>query len=94
MMLIVRRPSSISSSPASWRANCGGHISPQRTANSSLIRSVIAAMPPANGTPSMPSAYPDGSSTLSKPFASAVVTMSRQWVHDDRSAGSATPRYS
>jgi hypothetical protein len=94
MMLIVRRPSSISSSPANWRASCGGHISPHRTASSSLICSVMAAIPPANGTPSIPSAYPDGNSTLSNPLASAVVTMSQQCAQDDRNAGSGTPRYS
>ena len=93
-MLIVSRPSSISSRPASWRASCGGHISPQRTASSSLIRSVMAAMPPANGTPSIPRAYPDGNSTLSNPLASAVVTMSRQCAHDERNEESGTPRNS
>ena len=56
MMLIVSRPPSMRSSVASWRASCGGNISPQRTATSSRMREVSGATPPAKATLSMPSA--------------------------------------
>ena len=65
MMLIVKRPCAIWSMVASWRASWGSHISPMRTASSRLICSVCVAMAAANAVESMPSAYPDGSSTLS-----------------------------
>ncbi len=39
---------------ASWRASCGGHISPIRTATSSCIRFSSGAMPAANATESIP----------------------------------------
>ena len=54
MMLIVSRPPSIWSMVASWRASCGGHISPIRTATSSRIRRSSGAIPAANAIESMP----------------------------------------
>ena len=53
---MVSRPSSIWSMVASWRASCGGHISPMRTASSSCMRRSSGAMPAANATESMPMA--------------------------------------
>ena len=55
-MLTVSRPSSIWSIVASWRASCGGHISPIRTATSSCIRRSSGAIAAANAIESIPSA--------------------------------------
>jgi len=49
---------------------------------------------PANAIESIPSWYPDGSRTLSKPPASARSTMSRQCSYELASDGSGTPRNS
>ena len=54
-MLIVSRPFDIWSIVASWRASCGTHSSPMRTASSRLICSVCVAMAAANAVASMPS---------------------------------------
>jgi hypothetical protein len=94
MMLMHNRPSANWSIVASWRANCGNHISPIRTASSRLMCSVWVAIAAANAVESMPSVYPDGSSTLSKPLRSAVPTMSEQCSQLLASAGSGTPRNS
>ena len=53
-MLIASRPSSIWSMVASWRASCGTHISPMRTATSSRIRFSSGAIPAAKAIESMP----------------------------------------
>jgi hypothetical protein len=79
---------------ASWRASCGGHISPIRTATRSCIRRSSGAIPAANATESMPIVYPEGSSRLSYPACSAASAMSRQCSQLDCSRTSGTPRNS
>ena len=93
-MLIVSRPPANWSIEANWRANCGNHISPMRTASNRLMSVVWVAIAAANAVESMPSVYPDGNSTLSKPLRSAAMTMSEQCAHDAARAGSGTPRNS
>ena len=93
-MLIVSRPPVIWSMVANWRANCGAHISPIRTATNNWMRRVSVAMAEAKATESMPIAYPEGSSRLSKPPSSARNAIPRQCSQLDRSAVSATPRNS
>jgi hypothetical protein len=94
MMFTVSRPPATWSSVASCRASCGGQLSPTRTAASSRMRVVSAAMAAAKAVVSIPSAYPDGSRMLSKPFRSARSTRSRQCSQLDASAGSGTPKNS
>ena len=53
-MLTVSRPPAIWSIVASWRASCGAHISPIRTASSKWICWVAVAMAEAKATASMP----------------------------------------
>ncbi len=53
-MLIVSLPSANWSIVASWRASCGNHISPIRTASSRLIVSVCVAIAAANAVESIP----------------------------------------
>ena len=78
-MFTVRRPPRIESRVASWRASWGTHVSPARTATSSLQFLTCGAMAAAKATVSIPSAYPEGRSTLSKPSSSTRRTRRPQW---------------
>ena len=55
MMFTVSRPPSIRSMVAIWRASCGSHSSPIRTASNSRMRSVRGAIPAAKAVASIPS---------------------------------------